>query len=420
MPIPLRPELRAIDLMPVGPKEEHLYLCRDPEGFGEPMVLPYGAVVLASMMDGQHTLAEIQTTFQARTEVPVALADLEQIVRQLDDAYLLAGERFEEHRNRQVESYQASPTRPATHAGAAYALEPDALREQIAGFFAAENGPGPVNVAASPGGRLGGLISPHIDLRRGGHAFAWAYKQVAEQSDADLFVIFGTSHTPMTERFSVTRKDFDTPLGTVSTDQAFIDRLSSHLASSVAGRSLDLSANELAHRFEHSIEFQTVLLQYLLGGKRDFRIVPVLTSSFEDFIAEGTQPEESLDVQAFLAALQAAAGGHQGKVCCIAAADLGHIGPRFGDPWLVDAQRLADQSADDHKLLEFACSCDPTGLFCHVALQRDCRRICGLAPTYMLLSLMRDVKGELLCYDQAIEPDGSACVSFASVAFWQG
>jgi len=405
--------------MPVGPKEEHLYLCRDPEGFGEPMVLPYGAAVLASMMDGRRTLAEIKTTFQARTEVPVALADLEQIVRQLDEAYLLAGERFEEARGRQIESYLASPIRHTTHAGAGYAQEPDALREQIAGFFGTEKGPAPVDVTAPPSGRLGGLISPHIDLHRGGHAFAWAYKQVAEHSDADLFVIFGTSHNPMTERFCVTRKDFETPLGTVATDQAFVDRLSAHLASSVAGRSLDLSADELAHRFEHSIEFQAVLLQYLLGGKRDFRIVPVLTSSFQDFIAEGSQPEESLDVQAFLSALHAATGDHQGKVCYIAAADLGHIGPRFGDQWLVDAERLADQSSDDHKLLEFACSCDPTGFFRHVAEQQDCRRICGLAPAYILLSLMRDVKGELLCYDQAAEPDGSACVSFASVAFWQ-
>lgn len=405
--------------MSVGPKDEHLYLCRDPEGFGEPMVLPYGAVVLAGMMDGRRTLAEIQTTFQARTDVPVALADLEQIVRQLDDSYLLAGERFNEHRSRQIESYMASPTRPMTHAGAGYAQAPDALREQIAGFFETENGPGPVDGIVSPSGRLGGLISPHIDLHRGGRAFAWAYKQVAEQSDADLFVIFGTSHNPMMERFCVTRKDFATPLGTVATDQAFVDCLSEQLASSVAGRNVDLSADELAHRFEHSIEFQAVLLQYLLGGKRDFRIVPVLTSSFEDFITEGSQPDESVEVQAFLAALQAATGKHQGKVCYIAAADLAHVGPRFGDQWLVDAGRLAEQSADDHKLLEFACSCDANGFFRHVAGQHDRRRICGLSPTYILLSLVRDVKGELLCYDQAVESDGSACVSFASLAFWR-
>lgn len=408
-----------MELLPVGPKDEHLYLCRDPEGFGEPMVLPYGAVVLASMMDGRRTLAEIQTTFQARTDVSVALADLEQIVRQLDDAYLLIDERYTEHRSRQIEDYLASPIRPMTHAGAGYAQEPNALREQIAGFFETENGPGPVDSTASPTGRLAGLISPHIDLHRGGRAFAWAYKQVAEQSDADLFVIFGTSHNPMTQRFCVTRKDFGTPLGTVATDQAFVDRLSEHLASSVAGRTVDLSADELAHRFEHSIEFQAVMLQYLLGGKRDFRIVPVLTSSFEDFITEGSQPDESLDVQSFLSALQAAAGNHQGKICYIAAADLAHIGPRFGDQWLVDAEHLADQSKDDHKLLEFACSCDATGFFRHVAEQRDCRRICGLSPTYLLLSLMRDIKGELLCYDQAVEADGSACVSFASMAYWR-
>jgi MEMO1 family protein len=264
------------------------------------------------------------------------------------------------------------------------------------------------------------LIAPHIDPNRGGRAYAWAYKQVAEQSDADLFVILGTAHNPLAEQFCVARKDFWTPLGTVPTDRRFVDRMTAHLASSVAGRRLDLSADEAAHRFEHSIEFQAVLLQYVLGGRRDFRIVPVLIASFQDFIDAGSPPDESLDVQSFLSAVLAAAGEHRGAVCYIAAADLAHVGQRFGDPWTLDARRLAEQSADDRTLLELACRRDSAGFFEHAARQRDSRRICGLSPIYVLLSLVQGAKGELLCYDQATEPDGSSCVSFASVAFWRG
>jgi hypothetical protein len=36
-----------------------------------------------------------------------------------------------------------------------------------------------------------------------------------------------------------------------------------------------------------------------------------------------------------------------------------------------------------------------------------------------MLEAMRPGRGELLKYDQAIAPDGTSCVSFASVAFYE-
>lgn len=420
MTIPLRPQLRPLEVLPVGSEKGLLFTLRDPEGFGRMVVMPYGALVLAALMDGQHTLAEIQAAFQQQTGVAAPLADVENIIRRLDEAYLLAGERFDRYRREQIEAYLKGPVRPAFHAGGAYPAEPEALREQLAGYFTCDEGPGSIDATAPQDApRLCGMISPHIDLRRGGPAFAWAYKQVIEHSDADLFVIFGTAHGPMEELFCVCRKDFDTPLGVVGTDRQFIDRLARHLASSVAGRQLDPFADEVAHRFEHSIEFQATFLQYVLGGKREFRIVPVLAGSFQEFLADGVQPDESPEVQAFLAAVQAAAEGHPGSVCYIAGADFAHIGQRFGDEWLLDETRLAEQSADDHRLLEAACRCDTAAFFSHVAEQEDRSRICGLSPTYMLLKLADSARGELLRYDQAVEPDKTACVSFASVAFYR-
>ena len=55
----------------------------------------------------------------------------------------------------------------------------------------------------------------------------------------------------------------------------------------------------------------------------------------------------------------------------------------------------------------------------HVARHDDAHRICGLSPTYVLLETIRPSRGELLRYDQAVEPDGTSCVSFASMAFWR-
>ncbi len=425
MAIPPRPRLRPLEIVPSGPAEEWQFELRDPEGFGDTVIVPCVAMLLASLMDGRRSLAEIQAAFQKELHSRLALADIERLVGQLDEANLLATERFDRYRRETIQQYMTSPTRPATHAGSAYAEDARQLRRQLDEFFTCEKGPGPISQGgvdhnAPAGGRqLLGALSPHIDPNRGGPAFAWTYKKVAEQSDADLFVIFGTAHHHMNDLFSISRKDFDTPLGVVRTDLDFVGRVAEHLASSVAGRQLSLFEDEWAHRSEHSIEFQAVFLQYILSGKREFRIVPVLVGSFEDFIESGTQPDDSPEVQAFIAAIRAAAGEYPGKVCYISGADFAHIGQRFRDDWLIDEKRLAEQSEDDRKLLDEACRGQGAGFFRHVARQRDRSRICGLSPTYIMLEVMQPTRGELLKYDQAVEPDGTACVSFASMAFYR-
>lgn len=420
MAVSSRPRLRALEIFPVGPKDELLFALRDPEGYGETVVVPYGAVLLASLLDGTHTLTEIRTALKADLGAQVSLQDLKRLVAQLEQAHLLEGETFEQYRWKHDQQYMTTPVRPASHAGGAYAGEPDALRAQLADLFTCPTGPGAIDPKANPNGqRLCAIVSPHIDLHRGGPTFAWAYKRIAEQSSADLFVIFGTAHSPMDQTFSLTRKNFDTPLGVVRTDQPFIDRLVERLASDPAGRQLDLFEDELVHRHEHSIEFQVMFLQYLLGSKRPFSIVPVLVGSFHRFIQSGGQPERSPEIGAFIRAMREMAEVAAGRVCFISGADLAHLGQRFGDRWLLDKKRLTKQSVDDHQLLQTACCVDPEGFFEHVATRGDRSRICGLGPTYVMLQVISPARGEMLQYDQAVEPDGTACVSFASLAFYR-
>ena len=419
MATPLRPQLRPVEIIPPGPEDEPLFVLRDPEGFSRTVRIPYAGMLLAVLMDGQNTLAQVQAAFQEQVGAQIPLANVEQLVGQLDEAYLLVGERFEKFRQEQIDKYLAAPVRPAAHAGESYVGEPKVLREQLDGFFTCRNGPGTPQPGKTSGSRrLRGIVSPHIDLYRGGAAFAWAYNALAEQSDADLFVIFGTAHTPMKQWFGVSRKDFDTPLGIVHTDVQFIERLSGHLASSVAGRQIDLFDDELVHRCEHSIEFQVLFLKHVLGAARKFSIVPVLARSFEEFLQNGMHPDESPEIQAFVAAMRQAESEHAGRVCYISGADLAHVGRRFGDDWLVDQRRQDEQSEDDRRLLEAACGGDGTAFFGHVAGQDDRSRICGLSPTYTMLQVVHPVHGELLAYEQAVEPDGSSCVTFAAMAFY--
>jgi AmmeMemoRadiSam system protein B len=431
------PRLRPLEVFPVGdPKKELLFALRDPDGFSDTVVLPYPAAVLATLMDGRRRLSEIQTDFQLQFGQPVPLLDLERFIGELDQANLLDSDGFRQRWQTEVQMYLNNPVRPAAHAGGAYAGEPGELRQQLERLFLGADGPGAINGQTAghagsgtqdadsrpmpPGGeRLCGVLSPHIDLHRGGAAFAWAYKRVVEESGADIFVIFGTAHNPMRQMFSVSRKNFATPLGTAQVSQPFVDRLVQHLIGDPRAEGLDLFQDELAHRHEHSIEFQALFLQYVLGDRRPYMIVPVLTGSFHRFVERGREPAESPHVAAFVAAMQATAAEFPGRVCYISGGDLAHVGRRFGDEWLLDEARLAHRANDDKQLLTAACRADAAGFFQHIAVQADQSRICGLAPTYTMLQVMQPVRGELLKYDQAVEQDGSACVSFASAAFYR-
>lgn len=419
----LQPRLRPVESFPVPqPGGEVSFALRDPQGFATPILLALPTAFLASLMDGRRTFNEIREEFARASGQSVTCEELEGLITELDHRLFLDNDRFRQRWKTEVENYLNNPVRPAAHAGLAYAKDPAELRRQLQETFTGAQGPGaprdPTPAKGNGQGELLGVLSPHIDFRRGGPWFAWAYQKIVEESQADLFVIFGTAHTPMTNLFSVSRKHFETPLGTVETDKKFVARLQAKLAASPVGKNLNLAADELAHRREHSIEFQTIYLQHLLGERRKFAVVPVLVGSFHEFIKRGTDPAESPIVEAFVSALKQCAAEHSGRVLYISSGDLAHIGQRFGDRALLDRSRLEEQSADDRQLLAAAGRCDPAAFFGHVAAQDDRGRICGLSPTYTLLKVVEPKRGELLKYGQAVEQDATSCVSFASMAFY--
>src|SRR6202042_2639329 len=118
--------LRAIESFPVnGADGEVLFALRDPEGFSGAIVIPYAAARLVALMDGERTMAEIQSEFERQIGQPVAVEDIEGLVRQLDERYFLENDRFRTRWKQEVEQYLCNPVRPAAHAGGAYAGEPE-------------------------------------------------------------------------------------------------------------------------------------------------------------------------------------------------------------------------------------------------------------------------------------------------------
>lgn len=428
MTTPNHPQIRPLELVPLSEDLNGMYALRDPYSFSKTVALPFEAAMLVTIMDGKRTHEELRQTLETEFSGTLTLDEVERVVNQLDEEYFLENDRFEQHKCSVIAEYQALDIRPAAHAGTAYPKDEDAIREQLGEYFTCKQGPGLLpteggsasDVATEAEQRLCGVMSPHIDFQRGGPAFAWAYDRIVTESTAKVFVILGTAHTPLDSLYSVSRKHFETPLGTVETDREFIDALSRRLSlMPTAEETAGMFGDEFPHRNEHSIEFQTLMLQYILGGQRDFKIVPILVGSFHPFVQKNCSPGDAPVVDDFVAALRDTISAHGSEVCFIAGVDLAHIGQQFGDEELLDKTRLTNQWTDDQQLLAAACEGDPEAWFIHVAAQQDRNRICGLAPTYTMLEAMRPDRGEMLKYDQAVAKDGTSCVSFASVAFYK-
>ena len=396
------PRLRAVEAFPVEHEGQRCIALRDPAGFTDQIaVLPGPLLDLVSLFDGEHPVEAIREILRRRHGEAPSVEQIAALVDRLDDAGFLDSERFRARRRATDDAFRQSPVRPAAHAGGAYAGEAAALREQIAGFFALDR-------SDKRAGTLSALIAPHIDFNRGGPTYGSAYQEVLDRSDADLYVILGTCHAGMSDPFAVTLKPYDTPLGPVGVDRDFYEAL--------AGRAgQDLLASEPAHRAEHSIEFQAVMLQSLLGGRRPFTILPVLASYLHEAVWAGTEPEADPRVPRFLDALREAVAASSRRICLVAGVDLAHVGPRFGDPDPNTEASLAIVEREDRAMLESVVAGDARGFFARVAADRDARRICGLSPIYSLLRVLPEAPGRLIEYRQWPDPEGA--VTFCAVSF---
>jgi hypothetical protein len=155
----------------------------------------------------------------------------------------------------------------------------------------------------------------------------------------------------------------------------------------------------------------------LLGGRRDFTILPILVGSFHDLMLDGRDPIEDDEVRRFVAALRAVEHERGDRVAYIGGVDLGHVGPEFGDPDRVDDGTLAALRSFDAAMVDRAAHGDARGWFAEAAAVANRWRVCGLAATYTFLHAIGPADGRLLRYDQAVNPERTCCVSFASLSF---
>jgi len=409
-----RPRLRSLEIIPTEHEGQNVLLLRDSLHLSdETLVVPMSLVPVLQRLDGSHTLEEIRREIRTEFKLEIPAENIRNVFSLLEQAHFLGGEEFEAWQRRVEQSYLDAAVRPSYLAGKSYDADPAALRSQIDSFFTDADGPGlpPPNGGAG-GSPLRGLVAPHIDFQRGGPAFAWSYRALADRAAADVFVVLGTVHAPTRGMYTLTRKSFETPLGALEVDASFVDAL-------VRRAPGDLFEDEFAQRGEHSIEFQAVFLRYLYPEPKPVRFVPVLVGSFGNFVAEGRSPEGDAEVEGFIEALkgvvaefEAEAAGR--RVCLLASVDLAHVGPQFGDEKPVDEGQLRALEEADRASLDAVCRGDAEAFYWSVAEDGDARNVCGLAPIYTMLRALEGCRGEVLRYSQWPDPGGT--VTFCSVA----
>ena len=413
MPEPTdNPRLRQVEAIPAKVEDREVICLRDPSGLTDSVLtVPRALAPILALFDGLRSLVDVQREIMRECGELVLRSQLESMVEVLDQHLFLEGPRVEAERARQRAAFLAAPTRPAFLAGRSYEADQESLAETLATYFERPGAPGPIGPPRDIVMR--GLVAPHIDFTRGGAGYAWAYRALAEARDADCFIVLGTSHQGLDgHHFAATRKAFETPFGPLEVDHEILEAI-------VRRSPEDLFAAELAHRGEHSIEFQAVWLEYLRhqtgGGAR--RIVPLLTSFVHECLARGESPAAEADVGAVLDAVSDAMATIPRRYCIVAGSDLAHVGPRFGDGWRAGRTQLARVQSEDRALLAPVSAGDAEGFFREALRQGDRNRICGLSPIYSLLRLLPRAEGTLLHYEQWPDPDGA--VTFASIAFEQ-
>jgi hypothetical protein len=280
-----RPRLRPLEAFPIQENGQPMLALRDPSGLAPEIArLHPTAVAILQLCDGESTRDEICAEFGKRYGRALDRATLDRFLDQLDRALMLDSDHFREHSKTQLESFLRSPTRPAHLAGSSYPSDAAELRRYLDAFFAAVNGPGAPQPKSQPLPRA--MVAPHIDFARGGPAYAWAYRALADANETpDVVVVFGTDHLASEQPFILTLKPYDTPLGPMRTSEPLVRALCERLLKRW-GQAADvdkLFADEVHHRGEHSIEFQAVWLRHVFSD-RDVEFIPILCGSLHEHV----------------------------------------------------------------------------------------------------------------------------------------
>ncbi|MGA2522547.1 MAG: AmmeMemoRadiSam system protein B [Candidatus Bathyarchaeia archaeon] len=277
--------------------------------------------------------------------------------------------------------------RRPTVAGQFYEADAEELRAQIKSCFLHKIGPQElpkVNQNTHPRSIVG-LICPHAGYMYSGPVAASAFYELAKDGKPDTVVLLGPNHTGYGSALSMMREGvWQTPLGKVEIDTALADQIRQETSV--------IEVDDVAHRYEHSIEVQLPFLQFLYGDT--FKIVPIcfLMQDYESAVEVGGALEEALDTA---------------NTVVIASSDMTHY----------ETAKKAFEK--DQAALKAVTDLDAKRFYDIVEAQNI--TACGYAPITALITYASGVcaKAKLLNYHNSgdITGDHSSVVGYAAASF---
>ncbi|NGP77486.1 AmmeMemoRadiSam system protein B [Balneolaceae bacterium YR4-1] len=397
---------RNIDIIPVENNGQSYLYFHDSLGYATPdFALDRQAASLLSLLDGRKSIEDLSPYLGEN----VSTDQLLKYIRFLDENRLLQSSHYYNYAEQIEQQYEESGTHEAVTPGSSYPKEPDELQTYLENAFSGirSNGETLANGSAKA------LYAPHIDPRVGMDTYAHAFSAIRYLEPKRL-VILATSHYAGLYRdvyqnypFIVSRKNFQLPTRTITSDKKAIDKLVSENSEN------GLTDRDRAHRIEHSIELPLLFLSHL--WKHEFSIVPVLVSSIDDlmYMREGHRAEQ---IAKFGESLQKQFGNDNDTFFLISG-DLAHVGKKFGDK--KPAREMFEEVRKfDQRFLSKGEEAKPDELLELISEKYDPYRICGFPPLYTFLKSMSGLKGKVLNYDLWDEHERESAVSFGSILYW--
>ncbi|MDY6857345.1 MAG: AmmeMemoRadiSam system protein B [Thermodesulfobacteriota bacterium] len=394
---------KDLEFFPIDHNGQRFILINDKLGLvqeGKAISLPLYQIM--TLLDGSNTMRDLQLELiRQRGGMLVGEDEVRSLLHELDESFLLNSERFRIARDKLVFEFSSKKTRPCSHCGTAYPKDPTLLKSKLDEIISSQS------ALPKPEGKTIALICPHIDLSVGHKVYSSAY-QMLQYTRPSRVVLLGVGHQMIDDLFSLTDKDFETPLGRVKSETTLIHVLQE------AGEDI-IAADDFIHRSEHSIEFQIIFLQHLLE-KDSFTIIPILCGFIQSNLSDFNRDSYREMAGPFLQELSNILIDTDAETLLIAGVDFSHIGPKFGHR--MPAVHLEKQSeTHDKSLLESLSKIDADQFWEESIKAKDQFNVCGFAALACMLEVLPQCKGKVFDYQIWHEEASRSAVSFSSVVF---
>lgn len=398
------PPVRSdLEFIPVQHGDQRFVLVKDHLGLvREGMGIDLHLYQFMTLLDGTKTVRDLQAELiRQRGGLLVGVHEVVDKLTKLDNAFLLDSDNYKSAKNKINTEFLSSKTRRCIMDGKSYPKDPEDLKKVLDNILSVRSSIPP------PEGKLIALVAPHIDLTVGRHTYSSAYRMLKHTAPSRI-ILLGTGHNMLGSLFCLTEKDFETPLGVVKNEPLLIRRLRDSGKGVVADTDLD-------HRSEHSLEFQILFLQHLLGTE-SFSVIPILCGSFYENLAAYSRRSYLDKTARFLKTLKDVVMAFDKETLVVAGVDFSHIGPKFGHQ--MPAYYLESRAtAHDKNLLDSLSNMDADSFWEESITAEDQFNVCGFPALAAFLEVLPPCEGRIIDYQLHHEKPTQSAVGFAAVVF---